>query len=442
MKRNKKHKNKDLENFLDYSGGKMTGRERHIFEKDLQKDPFESDAAEGLSSLSREEALQDMKELKDRLSSRTSELTGKSPDKSNRFILYRAAAAIVAILVVGTLIILLTSDLSQVFEQAALTENKRSDKKETVPISEPEEAELSLEVAEDEEVVEDVKVVQDAEVIQDVEVVQDEVQVTSAIDEKTGVSEDVYILSADKKLEKTVEEKVAPVSMATKSEIYDPGTIVTRKYVDNYVRGVVLSSEDQLPLPGATVKIRGTTAGTYTDKNGNFELPVQRDAEITLVAEYIGMEQEEVSLDDTDKVNITLEPSASVLNEVVVIGYGVQEKSKITSAISTIEMDDTPDYQLPSPSPGNRKFKEYIQENLQYPSDDTTGERAIVVLNFVVAENGRPKNISVLKSPGQSFSEEAIRLLVSGPDWFPAKRNGEIIEEETMIRIVFKPAYQ
>jgi protein TonB len=96
---------------------------------------------------------------------------------------------------------------------------------------------------------------------------------------------------------------------------------------------------------------------------------------------------------------------------------------------------------LPSPVIGNRKFKDYIKENLQYPSGDTTIARAVVVLNFIVAENGRPKNISVLKSPGKSFSEEAIRLLVSGPDWFPAKHNGEIIEEETMIRIVFKPEY-
>lgn len=52
MKRNKKHFNKDLDKFLDYSHGKMIGRERNIFEKDLQKDTFDSEAAEGLSSVS------------------------------------------------------------------------------------------------------------------------------------------------------------------------------------------------------------------------------------------------------------------------------------------------------------------------------------------------------------------------------------------------------
>jgi hypothetical protein len=449
MKRNKKHKKKDIENFLDYSGGQMTGRERHLFEKDLQKDPFESDAAEGLSSLSRKEARQDMKELKNRLSFRT----GAPVIKSNRFVFYRAAAAVAAILVVGTFIVLLTSDLSHVFEKAAVTENKPFDKEnlimgeeksgqvipeeflnesevpatnipavsktETATVSEPLETEIVSEIAE-----------------------EDNIQITGGIEKGTDTREDAVIISVEEESEEMAEGIAMPVMMAKKSETSDADKIITRKYVDNYVRGVVLSSEDQLPLPGATVKIRGTTAGTYTDKNGNFELAVQPDAEITLIADYIGMEQGEVSLDDTDEVKITLEPSASELDEVVVIGYGVQQKSKITGAISTFEMDDTPDYQLPSPVTGNRKYKEYIQENLRYPSDDTTGERVIVVLNFVVAENGRPKNISVLKSPGQSFSEEAIRLLVSGPDWYPAKRDGEIIEEETMLRIIFKPEYK
>jgi hypothetical protein len=449
MKRNKKHKNKDLENFLDYSSGQMTGRERHLFEKDLQKDPFESDAAEGLSSLSREEARQDMKELKNRLSSRT----GTPIIKSNRFVLYRAAAAVAAILIVGTLIILLTSDLSRVFDKAAVTENKRSDK-ENIKLEEKSEQVIPEESLNESVVpatsipavskTETVTVSEplETEIVSEIIAEEDKIQITGGIEKQTGTREDAVIISVEEQSEEMAEEVAMPVMMAKKSETSDEGKIITRKYVDNYVRGVVLSSEDQLPLPGATVKIRGTTAGTYTDKNGNFELAVQPDAEITLVAEYIGMEQNEVSLKDTDEVKITLEPSASELDEVVIIGYGVQQKSKITGAISTLEMDDTPDYQLPSPVTGNRKFKEYIQENLRYPSDDTTGERAIVVLNFVVAGNGRPKNISVLKSPGQSFSEEAIRLLVSGPDWYPAKRDGEIIEEETMIRIVFKLEYK
>jgi hypothetical protein len=416
MKKNKKHIQKDLENFLGYSGSQMTGSERNMFERDLQKDPFEADAAEGLSDLSHEEALQDMEDLKNRLSSRM----GKSTIRSDRFIFYRAAAAIAAILIVGTLIVLLTSDLSQVFERTAVTESNRTDKENIINGEEQPEP-IFLEEPSIETEVETINAPEVADNKSVAGITRENVKITS---EKT---------------EAAIEN--IPLNKSSRPATDDAGRIITRKYIDNYVHGVVISSEDQLPLPGATVKIRGTSAGTYTDQNGNFELPVIPDTGITLVADYIGMEQNEVNLDNSDNVYITLSPSETALDEVVVIGYGVQKKSNITGAISTIEMDESPDYHLPSPVTGTRKYKEYIKENLQYPIGDTMITRAVVVLNFIVAENGRPKNISILKSPDKSFSEEAIRLLVSGPDWYPAKRDGEIIEEETMIRIVFKQDY-
>jgi TonB family protein len=98
-------------------------------------------------------------------------------------------------------------------------------------------------------------------------------------------------------------------------------------------------------------------------------------------------------------------------------------------------------YQSASPVPGYPEFREYIKTNLQFPPNDTIHSKAIVVLSFIVGENGRPEDISVVKSPGKKFSNEAIRLLKNGPDWFPPKRDGLKIKEETVIRIIFKPDY-
>jgi hypothetical protein len=442
MKRNKKHINKDLDKFLDYSDGKMLSRDRNIFEKDLQKDSFDSEAAEGLSSISPEEARNDMQELNNRLLART--------NRSNRFIFYRIAAAVAFLIVVGSIIILVTRDLGRITEQAAVTENNKSKqdiggeeyakqviteessserpapeqniqtniKKEPAPVSES-----SKKLATSETPDENVK------------------EIAGVAGKDVSTTEEEYIVSAEKKSELKDEKSAMPAMTNSEAESYDKSRIITRKYVDNYVHGVVVSSEDKLPLPGATVKIRGTTAGTYTDKNGNFELPVQPESDITLVADYIGMKQSEVRADTDEEVRITLDPAESALNEVVVVGYGVQEKSKITGAVSTFDMNENPDWQLPSPVNGTRKFKEYVKENIRFPAADTVDTRAIVVLNFIVAENGRPKNITILKSPGRDFSDEAIRLLVSGPDWFPAKRDGNIIEAETMMRIVFMREY-
>jgi hypothetical protein len=454
MKRNKKHTGKSLEDFLKYSGDQMNGSERNQFEKDLQKDPFDMEAAEGLSTLSHEETVRDMEELNKRISDRTE----KSASGSNRFIFYRIAAAVVAILIVGTLIVLLTSDLSQIFRKTAVTEMNRSEKENIMKGEEQTESFIFEEPTIENEVkttmapdVDDNKTVagistgddqSTSETVEDEDAVEDnDIQTAGERIKKTETREAAYQVKMDDNMKAEAVTEIIPMDKSLKPATEESGRIITRKYIDNYVRGVVLSSEDQLPLPGATVRIRGTTAGTYTDQNGNFELPVLPDTSITLVADYIGMEQNEINIDNPEDIQITLSPSEAALDEVVVVGYGMQKKSNISGAVSAIDLDEAPDYQLPSPVIGNRKYKEYVKENLHYPSSDTILSRAVVVLNFIVAENGRPKNITVLKSPGRPFSEEAIRLLVSGPDWIPAQLNGETIEEETMIRIIFKPDY-
>lgn len=370
--------------------------------------------------------------------------------RSNRFIFYRIAAAVAALVVVGSIIILVTSDLGRLSEQAAVTDNIKSEKgtdegespkqvitEESLTQKSVSEQNIQTNIKKESVPVSESK--QDLAISETPDAKAKEIAGVAGKD--VSIREDDYLKSAEKVPEAGYEEPAMPVISASKSESSNKSSIITRKYVDNYVHGVVLSSEDRLPLPGATVKIRGTTAGTYTDKNGNFELPVQPESEITLVAEYIGMKQSEVRVDTSEEVQITLDPAESALDEVVVVGYGVQEKSKITGAVSTVEMDESPDWQLPSPVIGTRKFKEYVKENIQFPAADTINTRVVVILNFIVTENGRPKNITVLKSPGRSFSDEAIRLLVSGPDWFPARQNGKILEAETMIRIVFKREY-
>ena len=115
MGRNKKHRKRDQEDYLRYSGNEMTGRERNIFEKELQKDSFESEAMDGLSSISPEEARSDLADLRQRLSERI--------QHKNRFIFARIAAAVAAIIVLGSLIMMLTR-IGLFPGQVAVTETK------------------------------------------------------------------------------------------------------------------------------------------------------------------------------------------------------------------------------------------------------------------------------------------------------------------------------
>lgn len=98
----------------------------------------------------------------------------------------------------------------------------------------------------------------------------------------------------------------------------------------------------------------------------------------------------------------------------------------------------TVDHFPPEPSNGKERFDNYIRSNIRNPEILKNGKSEIVVLSFLVRTTGIIDSIKVVKSPGQVFSDEAVRLLKEGPKWKPATENGNPIEEEARVRIVFK----
>ncbi len=101
------------------------------------------------------------------------------------------------------------------------------------------------------------------------------------------------------------------------------------------VKGTVTDSKNEA-LPGATVLVKGSTAGTATDIDGNFTLGVEKGS--TLVISYTGFVTKEVRARESLKV--TLEENDQVLNEVVVIGYGSVKRKDVTTAVSSVSTDD------------------------------------------------------------------------------------------------------
>ena len=97
---------------------------------------------------------------------------------------------------------------------------------------------------------------------------------------------------------------------------------------------VVDGSHDNEPMIGANIMIKGTTQGTITDLDGNFTLKCASKA--VLVVSSMGYKTEEISVNGKSTLSITLKEDAEVLDEVVVVGYGTQRKSSLTSAVSAI----------------------------------------------------------------------------------------------------------
>ena len=92
------------------------------------------------------------------------------------------------------------------------------------------------------------------------------------------------------------------------------------------------------PVIGASVVEKGTTNGTVTDFDGNFSLSVKPGA--TIVISFIGFETQEIKVGNQDNFQITMKDDNAVLEEVVVVGYGVQKKKLVTGATVQVKGED------------------------------------------------------------------------------------------------------
>ena len=103
------------------------------------------------------------------------------------------------------------------------------------------------------------------------------------------------------------------------------------------IRGTV-NDEAGEPIIGASVQVQGTKTGAITDFQGKFSVEAASNA--TLNITYVGYESQQVKVNGQSNLTITLKEDVTALNDVVVIGYGVQKKSDVTGAVASVKGDD------------------------------------------------------------------------------------------------------
>lgn len=114
------------------------------------------------------------------------------------------------------------------------------------------------------------------------------------------------------------------------------------------VSGKVISGEDNTGLPGVTVRVAGSDRGVNTDVEGNYKISVTDDA--TLVFSFVGFTTEEIRVGNQTTINVTLMPDILSLKDVVVVGYGVQDKKEITSSVVSLAPEDFNKGNVPDPA--------------------------------------------------------------------------------------------
>jgi len=114
--------------------------------------------------------------------------------------------------------------------------------------------------------------------------------------------------------------------------------MLSSAYAQITVSGII-TSEDQQPLIGATILVKGTSTGAVTDVDGKYTLQVS-DQNAVLVVSYTGFAEQEITVGTQTQIDIVLKVDVQRLNELVVVGYGSQKKRDLTGSVTNISAKD------------------------------------------------------------------------------------------------------
>lgn len=114
-------------------------------------------------------------------------------------------------------------------------------------------------------------------------------------------------------------------------------SVITALGQTKTIKGQVLSSEDNQPLPGVAVLEKGTTNGTVTDVDGKYQISVNESS--TIQVSFIGFATQEIAVAGQNEINVTLQSDSKELDDVVVVGYGVVKKSDLSGSVATVDRE-------------------------------------------------------------------------------------------------------
>lgn len=152
-----------------------------------------------------------------------------------------------------------------------------------------------------------------------------------------------------------------------------------------------------IPIPGASVIIKGTQNGTQTDALGHFSLAA-KDKE-TLAINSIGYNRAEVTALANNNLKITLNENKASLNEVVVVGYGQAVKTDKNA----------------HPKTGWDNYNQYLKRG----AIATDGKTGNVRISFTVNSDGALADFKIISGLNNTSNKQAISLVQNGPAWVP-----------------------
>ncbi|MDD2246497.1 MAG: carboxypeptidase-like regulatory domain-containing protein [Proteiniphilum sp.] len=240
---------------------------------------------------------------------------------------------------------------------------------------------------------------------------------------KAATAQDVTDKTVIRKMQKNIQEKeagriaaiIVPESQpGNETEIIDATAADTRHY-GMVATGRVVDETGE-PIIGATISLKDTNLGAVTDIDGNFKLNVPANTDSTLIASFIGMKSQEVPISE-NLGDITMKSDNIALNEVVVVGFGMQKKSSKVGSVASVP---TVPKIKGQPVFGEKEFSKYFEEN--YDKTICAGKDITFIVDFFIDSEGHPGNINIKEISCPGMETEIKRLLLGSPPWSEVSR--------------------
>ncbi len=430
-----------------YERGELSDRDMHAVERLMLDSEFESEAMEGMESISAEEFEEDLSILQQKLDQRT------ATKGSSAAWWWRVAAVIVLAISAGIFLVYQNNPTpTQLAENVSPLSEPESDEQEPdtdqqfsnvtadpetpsaeAPEAEPEQTEQAVEEDLQEKKTDDrlalSETTRPAAARQKDTREMDGASVARSEESQAGQEKPdlnaVPRMAVDSSLDRKLpamdidvqEQELIGVIKGEKFTLITPSAGRPGEQLHGRVYDL-----NGVPVQGANVTIKGLNQSLTTNLDGEFELDIEEVEDDKMILSYIGMRSQGLEVTNQDSLFIMLEEDEDAeLGEIV-----LEDETKPGNNVI---------YRGAGPAGGTINFSTYLQENAQALSNDSTEVEVLVI--FTVNTDGSLLDFKVRKSPDASYTAEAIRLIKEGPAWLPALQDGSPVRDRVRVRIPF-----